>query len=390
MPEESGGERTLPASPLKRQRARERGTVAKSQDLVAAGSMLFGLLTLWFFGSTMFAHMVEAMRYFLAHASDIDITTTTAPYTAIQSLLYFGGIMAPVFILLTVAGLAMNYAQVGFLFAPEAIAPKFERLNPFEGFRKFFSLRAFVELIKSVLKLAIISYVVYITVRGRWENLFLLSHMSPVGVVYGVGEITALLWFRIMLVMVAIGLLDYLFQRWQYEQDLRMTVQEAREELKELEGDPRIRQRVRQIQRQMAMQRMMAEVPKADVVITNPTTYAVALRYAMDSMDAPVVVAKGARILADRIRRIATEHDVPIVEKPELARTLYRTVEVSHAIPESLYRAVAEILSFVYAIDQREEKKRERSEFLTGSMGRLQEEVPRTRPKAASYARLRA
>ncbi len=388
MPEETGGERTLPASPLKRQRARERGHVAKSQDLVAAGSMLFALVTLWFFGTDMFAQMVETMRQYLAQGSHLEISLSSAPRAAIEILLHFGAIMAPVLIMLTLAGLTLNYVQVGFLFAPEAIAPKFERLNPVSGFQKFFSVRSFVELVKSLLKLGLIGAVVFMTVRGRWENLFVLSHLSPVGVIYAVGEITALIWFRIMLVMVAIGILDYMFQRWQYEQDLRMTVQEAREELKELEGDPRIRQRVRQIQRQMAMQRMMAEVPKADVVITNPTTYAVALRYAMDTMDAPTVVAKGARILADRIRQLAVEHDVPIVEKPEIARTLYRTVEVSHTIPESLYRAIAEILTFVYAIDRREEKRLERSAFL--SQTPEVQEMPRSKGKAIRYARMSA
>lgn len=390
MPEESGGERTLPASPLKKQRARERGNVPKSQDLVAAGSMLFSLIALWFLGPNMLTGLVGTMRYYLMRAMDLEISPVTAPHAATMMTLHFGRIVAPVLALLLAAGLAVNFMQVGFLFAPDVISPKFERLNPISGFRKFFSVRSFVELIKSILKLTIISYVVYATFRGRWENLFLLSYMTPIGVVFAVAELTLAVWFRIILVMVAIGILDYCFQRWQYEQDLRMTTQEAREELKELEGDPRIRQRVRQIQRQIAMQRMMAEVPKADVVITNPTTYAVALRYAADSMDAPTVTAKGARLLADRIRHIAVENDVPIIEKPELARTLYRTVEVSHAIPESLYRTVAEVLSFVYEIDRREEKRQERSGFLSSATRLEVNETQTTAPGRRRFARLGA
>jgi flagellar biosynthetic protein FlhB len=158
-----------------------------------------------------------------------------------------------------------------------------------------------------------------------------------------------------------LGVLDFGFQRWQYGRDLMMTVQEAKEEMKQLEGDPRIKQRIRQIQRQMAMKRMMAEVPEADVIITNPIRFAVALRYDPKTMDAPVVIAKGARLLAQRIREIAEEHDVPIVEKPELARALFKSIDVGQPVPEDLFRAVAEVLAFVFKIDRREEKRHERS-----------------------------
>jgi len=222
-----------------------------------------------------------------------------------------------------------------------------------------------VELVKSVAKLVVVSYVVYLTVKGRWDHLMMLSYLPPLAIAKAVADLVFVVWFHAVLVIAVLGLLDYAFQRWQHEQDLRMTVQEAREELKEMEGDPRIRQRVRQIQRQIAMQRMMAEVPAADVVITNPTTYAIALRYDMGEMDAPAVTAKGARLLADRIRELAVQHDVPIVEKPDLARTLYRTVEIGQSVPESLYLAVAEVLRFVYEIDRRTEKTRERETFMT-------------------------
>ena len=157
-----------------------------------------------------------------------------------------------------------------------------------------------------------------------------------------------------------LGVLDYGYQYWEHERSLMMTVEEAKQELKEYEGDPRIKQRIRQIQRRIAMQRMMADVPKADVIITNPTRFAVALRYDPANMRAPVVVAKGTRLLAERIRDLAIVHGVPIVQKPELARTLYRTIEVGHPVPESLFRAVAEVLAYVYQIDRRVEKLHER------------------------------
>jgi flagellar biosynthetic protein FlhB len=179
-------------------------------------------------------------------------------------------------------------------------------------------------------------------------------------VIASISTLVAAVWFRAALAMLVLGILDFGYQYWQYQQDLRMSVQEAKEEAQQLEGNPRIKQRIRQIQRQMAMRRMMADVPKADVIITNPVTYAVALRYDMDTMDAPLVIAKGARLLAKRIREIGEENDVPIVEKPDLARALYKNIDVGKPVPENLFRAVAEVLSFVYKIDRREEKRRER------------------------------
>ena len=197
---------------------------------------------------------------------------------------------------------------------------------------------------------------------GRVEEILALMHQSLAEGVYATWSFLFDIWWRVVLVMIAIGIADYLFQRWQHRRDLMMTQYEARQELKELEGDPRIRQRIRGIQRQMAMQRMMREVPEAEVVITNPTTYAVAIRYDAANMDAPRVTAKGARLLAERIRQVAIEHNVPIVERPDLARTLYRTIDIGQSVPGDLFRTVAEVLAYVYQIDTREAKARERAE----------------------------
>ncbi|MBI4556097.1 MAG: flagellar biosynthesis protein FlhB [Candidatus Hydrogenedentes bacterium] len=364
MPEQSGGEKTLPASQRKRERAREQGNVAKSQDLTAAWMLLLSLLALWFLGGPAFASLVRAMGHFMDDASGLLVTRSNLQALSIEALWYTAQATLPLMTLLLIAGLAINVAQVGFLFAPQAIAPKLDKLNPITGFQKFFTLRAFVELVKSFVKLALVSYIVYWTFRGRWEQLLYLPQQTPLGVTAMLSDLVFAVWWRVVLAMIVLGLLDYLFQRWQHEQDLRMTVQEAREETRELEGDPRIKQRIRQIQRQMAMRRMMAEVPKAEVVITNPTRYAVALRYNPREMDAPVVVAKGARRLAERIRELAVTHDVPIVERPELARLLYRTIEVGQVVPENLFRAVAEVLAFVYQIDRRVAKVQERTRII--------------------------
>ncbi len=366
MAEETGGEKVIPASPYKLQKARDKGNVAKSQDFNSAWVLAVALLALWMMGPYMMQALTEATRYYFAMAASLSVTRETTQHITMGALFHIVRVAMPFMLFMLAAGIIANIMQVGFMVAPQAMTPKLEKLNIFTGFGKFFKLRTLVELAKSLAKLSIISYIVYLTMRNRLDELFVLSQLTPLGMIYGVSSLVGLIWLRVVIVMLLIGLLDFGFQRWQHGEDLKMTTQEAREETKQLEGDPKVKQRVRQIQRQMAMQRMMAEVPTADVIITNPTTYAIALRYDMTDMDAPMVVAKGARLLASRIREIAVEHDVPIVEEPELARTIYRTVEVNDPVPESLYRAVAEVLRFVFEIDKRKDKQRERAAFMSG------------------------
>ncbi len=365
MAEDSGGEKSLPASQTKIQKAREDGNVPKSQDLGSAWSLLVALIALWYLGPDLFQNMLDATRHYFANFAHVEMGPDTFHLLGLDAMQRMAIILLPFAIAVTVAGLALNVIQVGFLFSPKAIQPKLERLNPLAGFKKFFSGRSAFELLKSVLKLTVVSIIVYYTIRDRWGELVSTMHLFPAAMTVVVAKLVGLVWFRSVLAMLVLGILDYGFQRWQYGRDLMMTVQEAKEEMKQLEGDPRIKQRIRQIQRQMAMKRMMAEVPEADVVITNPIRFAVALRYDVNTMEAPVVVAKGARLLAKRIREIAEEHDVPIVEKPELARALFKNIDVGQSVPEHLFRAVAEVLAFVYKIDRREEKRRERAATAT-------------------------
>lgn len=362
MAEQPTGEKTLPASQRKIERERERGNVARSTDLNASATLLVALLCLWLFGPGLIRQLLAASSYFLGDAYVIG----TDPGSLRTVLVQVGLITAPatlgVMLVLLAAGIAINVIQIGPLFAPQTLTPRFDRLNPFQGFRRFVTLRTLVELAKALFKLAVVGLVIWLTFRGRWDDVLSLMHLGPEAAARAVWDMLATVWWRIALAMLALGILDFGYQRWQYLRDLMMTQQEAREELKQLEGDPRIKQRIRQIQRQMAMQRMMKAVPEADVVITNPTTYAVALRYDVRQMTAPTVTAKGARLVAERIRALAIEHDVPIVERPELARTLYRSVEVGQTIREDLFRAVAEVLAYVYRIDRRESKRKERAE----------------------------
>lgn len=365
MPEQTGGEKVLPPSARKITKAREEGKVARSQDLSSAWSLFVALLALYFLGSSLAAGLVSATRYYFGEAAMLTGELDNPQWVAMGALVHVGRFLLPVLVILLAGGLAMNLLQVGFLFAPAALTPKFDKLNPFTGFQKFFNLRSLVELAKSVFKLTVISAIVYVTFRNRWQDILAWPTLTPAGIVSAMAGLIGLVWLRVVLAMLVLGILDYGYQRWQYLQELRMTVQEAREESKEIEGDPRIRQRIRQVQRQMAMQRMMRAVPEADVVVTNPTRFAVALRYNAREMEVPVVTAKGARLLAERIRELAVEHNVPIVQKPDLARMLYRTIEVGQPVPEDLFVAVAEVLAFVFEIDRRAEKMRERSGVLS-------------------------
>ena len=362
MPEQPGGEKTLPASPQKKQKAREDGNVAKSQDLNAAWALLVSLGALLIMGPGIFASIIAMGRDFIGHAHELIPARAPVSMLAQRASYWLMVMVLPFALVMVVAGVFLNLIQVGPLLTAKPLAPKLDRINPISGFGRLFSLRSLVELIKSLAKLGIVFYLVYLALQPRVEDLARLLELPPELLTPVIAEIVYAVWWRIALAMFVLGLLDFAYQRWQNEQDLRMTVQEARQEAKELEGDPLIKRRVRQLQRQMAQQRMMQDVPTAEVVITNPTEFAVALRYDAREMDAPVVIAKGQRLNAQRIRDLAAEHNVPIVEKPELARALYRGVEVGGSIPGTLFRAVAEVLSYVYRIDQRAEKQRERAE----------------------------
>ncbi len=364
MPDNTGGEKTLPASPQKKQRAREEGNVPKSQDLNSAAALGMALLALLMFGQFIAENILEAVRYFLGHAHELRLDELPLRTLAGRVLYFVARGFMPMAGVMLVTGVLLNFFQVGFLMSSKALQPKWGRLNPLSGFGRFFSTRSLVELAKSLSKLTLVSYIVYLSMRTRLGEFPTLMEQTPWILLPAVANLVVAVWWRVALAMLVIGIVDLGFQRWQHEQDLKMTVQEAKQETKEMEGDPHVKRRIKQLQRQIATQRMMAEVPEADVVITNPTRYAVALRYDIQNMRTPTVVAKGERLMAQRIRDLATEHNVPIVQKPELARALYRTLEVGQPIPEDLFHAVAEVLSFVYQIDRRVEKMRERRGIL--------------------------
>ncbi len=346
-------ERTEQASPRRREEARKKGQVAKSHE-VASAAILMACLVYFYFGSEgMLARMTSMLKRSLGGAGsktlDADSVQGLLSGLMVESVL----IVLPLFLVVVLAGLLANYLQVGFLLSAESIKPAFSKINPVKGFQRMFSLRAMAELVKNILKIAVVGTVVYITVKGEMEATFLLPDQSIRGIMEYVGEITFKIILRTSWILVVLAMFDYLYQRWEYEKGLRMTKQEVRDEYRQTEGEPLVKARIRRLQREMAKKRMMANVPKADVVITNPDHIAVALQYEAPRMSAPVVVAKGAGFVAEKIREIARKSGVPIVENKPLARVIYKTVDIDRAIPEKLYRAVAEVLAYVYGLTGR-------------------------------------
>lgn len=348
MPDEA--ERTERATPRRRQEARRRGSVAKSMEVNSALALLGGTLVLYLLGGHILGGMTGIVREVLAGAGTAKLTPVEVHRYVLAGLEAMGTILGPVLAATIAFGLAANCAQVGVLFSGEPLVPKWERINPAAGFKRVLSKRALFELFKGTFKVAVVGFVVYGVLRGRMDKFLEMADWELEEALGFIASTAFVVLTRSGAVLLLLAVLDYGFQRWEYERNLRMTRQELKEEFRQTEGDPLVKARIRSLQRQLARRRMMQAVPKADVVVTNPTLLAVALMYRPGQMDAPEVVAKGARKLAERIRKIALEHNVPIVEDPPLARLLYRRVEVGQQIPVELYQAVAKVLAYVYKL----------------------------------------
>ncbi len=350
MPEESFQERTEEATPKRREEARKKGQVAKSRELASVAVLLSGILTL-FWGCGFFYHQLSTiLRYYFQHAASIHVNPTNMQGIALLALRQMAVVMAPLFGIMTLVAILANFLQIGPLLALEQIKPKFSHISPLSGIKRLFSPQALMELFKSLFKLGVVTWIAYATVRGEMYSLLPLLDQAPAQILSYIGKVSFEIFFRSALAMIILAIIDFLFQRWQHEKELKMTKQEVKEEYKQTEGDPQVKARIRSLQREAAKKRMMAEVPEADVVITNPTHLAVALKYDGLTMEAPQVVAKGAGLVAEKIKEIAREHGVPVIENKPLAQSLYKSVEVGQTIPETLYKAVAEVLAFVYRL----------------------------------------
>jgi flagellar biosynthetic protein FlhB len=341
-------EKTEEATSKKRDDARKKGQVAKSQEAASVSVLLVGLIVFWF-GSAGAVRQVTALTRWLFNESgrfNLDANTT---HHLMVGLLYKVFILIfPLFLAILLIAFLVNYLQVGFVLSTEAILPKLSKISPIKGLQKLISIRSLVELMKNIFKIFIVGLVVYLTVKGESSLFIPLPDQSVGGIMICIAGVAFKIVLRVCLVLIVLALLDYIYQRWEFEKSLKMTKQEIKDEAKQTEGDPLIKARIKQLQREAARKRMMAAVPQADVVITNPTHLAVALKYDQTSMAVPKVVAKGADFIAENIKAIAKENNVPIINNKPLARVLYKMVDVDEVIPEQLYRAVAEVLAFIY------------------------------------------
>jgi len=349
-------EKTEPATPRRRQEARKKGQVAKSQEISSALILLFAFCMLALYGRYMYVHLQRYMAWSLSPAILVDMTPMSPEnvgFLMLDMTAFTARVLAPIMAVILLIGLTANFAQVGFVFSTEPIKPNLKKLNPISGFARLFSLRSSVELVKSIAKIAIVAYIGYAHVKGELPGFTPMIEMGlEQGFVY---FCVSTLWLaiKIAIVLIVLAILDFAYQKYDFEKSIRMTRQEVKDEYKQREGDPLVRRRIREKQREIAMRRMMAAVPKADVVITNPVELAVALQYVAEEMHAPKIVAKGGGVVAERIKRIAKEHNVPIVEDRTLAQALFRLCDIGDYVPPQLFKAVAEILAYVYRISRK-------------------------------------
>ncbi len=347
---ESAAEKTEPPTPERLKKAKEEGKVAASQELPLALTMGMLLLALSLSAERIWHWFVEQMvaGFTMGAGGRMDVAS-------VMGLLASKGwavlaLIAPIMVAIAAAGVASGLLVSGWVFAPKAIHPNPQRLNPVEGVKRLFSTRSLVRLVASWAKLGIMAAIILTYLRGRLGECLALAWATPLASLKVIMGVIVGLVGRFAAGMVVIAIFDILYQKWQYRKDLRMTRQEVKEERRHHETAPEVRSKLRQMQIEMVRKRMLHEVPRSDVVLVNPTHVAVALAYDADEMDAPRVTAKGADLLAERIRQIARAHGVPVVHRPELARTIYRTVEPGQPIPEPLYVAVAEVLAMIYRI----------------------------------------
>lgn len=346
-------ERTEAATPKKRRDARRKGQVARSSELSGALSLLAALLALRTAAPWVWQHLWQNMTQFFATAGSKELSPALVGSMLLQSAEHAVLLAAPVAGTAALAGVGSGLLQTGLVSAPNLLSPDFSRIDPLSGAKRVFSRRALVEMVKALAKVAVVGYFALQGVRGDFARLMSLGEMR-IGAAAGVVlAIASGMMVRAAVSLVVIGGLDYLYQFYEFEMGIRMTKQELKEEAKETEGRPEVKSKIKERQRQMARKRMMAQVPKADVVVTNPTHFAVALKYDPNLAAAPICLAKGADFVAAKIREIARQNHIPMVENPPLAQALYHTVEVGRTISSDLYRAVAEVLAFVYRLKGR-------------------------------------
>lgn len=352
---EEQGEKTEEATDSRREDFRKRGQVAMTRELSTALFFLlmsallyvtgrFFLQNLFeIFGQAMGGEFIEKFRE--GHLREILLSVSYK----------IAILVGPLFFISLVIGVASQVLQTGFLQVEDVLTPNLEKLNPLNSLGRIFSMKGVVELIKSFLKMTAIGFIMYLLLKSEIRQIPYLSAMSIEQILHYLGNILYKLILSCGLFMLVLAVADYFFQRWQLEKDMMMTKQEVKEEMKSRDGDPMIKARIRRVQKEIANRKMMSEIPKADVIITNPTHIAVAIKYSAN-LPAPQLVAKGADFMAEKIKELAREHNIPIVENKPLARTIFKTMKVGQVIPRELFVAVAEVLSYIYRLRRKKRK----------------------------------
>jgi len=348
-------EKTEKATPKRRSELRKKGNVRQSRELTSALVLLIAFVGLKAFGGNLYGQLNSYIkRIFDVYMEEEDLfSLRQLTVFAADFVLVLLKSIAPLVIMAALTGIVVSYAQVGLLFTMEPVKFKFSKLNPANGIKRMFSGTSVVELLKSIIKIVIIGYIGYSYLKNEQESILNLMGMSTFEIGTYIGSTAVNTAIRMCMVLVVIGVIDYGYQWWSYERNIKMTKQEVKDEYKQVEGNPEIKSKIKQKQKEISMRRMIQQVPEADVVITNPTHYAVALKYDQKVADAPIVIAKGQDYLAQKIKEVAKKHNVEIVENKPLARSLYDTVDIGQAIPPELYQAVAEVLAFVYSLKKK-------------------------------------
>ena len=346
----SAQQKTEPPSPRKLGDARKKGQVPKSRDLSAALILLAALATIAMTKDNIVLSMERLLLEYFRAGITVDLPAESLPYYGFRFLAQMSMVLLPLFAVIMLMSLAANVAQVGVMFSPQVLQPKMDRLNPIQGIKRIFSLRSLFELAKNLLKVIIVAAAVYLVVKSRLPEMLLIYFKTPAQLIELIAEAMLIAAFTGGGAFLVVSLFDLMFQRYEHTKNLRMTKQEVKDEMKQTEGDPLVKSWLRRRQREIIVNAIRREVPRATVVITNPTHLAVAIRYDEKEMSAPVVTAKGAGDLVQVMKRLARLNKVAVVENPPVARTLFKSVEVGQEIPMELYQAIAEIMAMVYKL----------------------------------------
>lgn len=346
-------ERTEQATPKRRKEARKRGEIPRSTELTAAVGLLATVAFFRWYGPYAADGIGAVMRGSFTNLHQPDMTSQTLQMLLMDNGMAFARIIAPLMALVMVVGVGVSVGQGGFVFSTQQVKPQFNRINPASGFKRILSKRGAFDTVKAIFKLVVVGAVAWPLLREDVERFAALTGADPAGVGTALADAVSQLALRASAAYFVLAVVDYGYQRWEFEKKLRMTLQEVKEELRTTEGNPEIKSRIRRIQRQLARGRMMQDLPSATVVVTNPTHIAVAIKFDLMTMSAPVVVAKGSGKVAEKIKERARLHAIPVLENKPLARALFKMADVGGEIPVGLYEAVADVIAYVYRLRTR-------------------------------------